>query len=55
MATKNDITGDLIQSKPSKTYSDNWEKIFGKSTNQTTTKIEQDLVETTKSRSKAKE
>jgi len=31
MATKNDITGDSIQSKgPSKEYSDNWDKIFGK-------------------------
>lgn len=31
MATKNDVTGDSIQTKaPSKAYSDNWEKIFGK-------------------------
>jgi hypothetical protein len=31
MATKNDVTGDSIRSKlPSKAYSDNWERIFGK-------------------------
>ena len=29
MTTKNDITGDSIQTKPpSKAYSDNWDKIF---------------------------
>tara|TARA_B110000285_G_scaffold178506_1_gene200760 strand:+ start:864 stop:1046 length:183 start_codon:yes stop_codon:yes gene_type:complete len=32
MTTKNDITGDSIQSRHSgqKKYADNWEKIFGK-------------------------
>lgn len=31
MATKNDITGDSIRSKgTNKSYSDNWELIFGK-------------------------
>lgn len=31
MATKNDVTGDTIQSKmPSKAYTDNWDAIFGK-------------------------
>jgi hypothetical protein len=31
MATKNDVTGDSIRSKlPSKAYSDNWDRIFGK-------------------------
>jgi hypothetical protein len=32
MASKNDITGDSIQSKHSnqKKYAENWEKIFGK-------------------------
>ena len=32
MTSKNDITGDSIQSKHSnqKKYADNWEKIFGK-------------------------
>lgn len=30
MATKNDITGDNIQSRVSnKKYQDNWEKVFG--------------------------
>lgn len=34
MATKNDVTGDSIQSKiPSKEYSDNWDRIFGKKEN----------------------
>ena len=31
MATKNDITGDALKSKPaSQKYRDNWERIFGK-------------------------
>ena len=31
MATKNDVTGDTIQSRTNnKKYSDNWDKIFGK-------------------------
>lgn len=31
MATKNDVTGDTIQTKlPSDAYRQNWEKIFGK-------------------------
>ena len=31
MVTKNDVTGDVIQSKvSSKAYVDNWEAIFGK-------------------------
>lgn len=31
MVSKNDITGDTIQTKsPSDLYRDNWEKIFGK-------------------------
>lgn len=31
MASKNDITGDLIKSKPgSNKYRDNWDRIFGK-------------------------
>ena len=33
MATKNDITGDSIQSKvdgDNKTYADSWERIWGK-------------------------
>jgi hypothetical protein len=30
MATKNDITGDQLKSKPqSEKYRDNWERIFG--------------------------
>tara|TARA_B100000497_G_C7265438_1_gene187044 strand:- start:171 stop:362 length:192 start_codon:yes stop_codon:yes gene_type:complete len=35
MVSKNDITGDSIQSKHTsqKKYSDNWEKIFGKKEN----------------------
>lgn len=33
MATKNDITGDVIKTKgPSKAYADNWDRIFGKTT-----------------------
>lgn len=32
MATRNDITGDKIQSKvPSQAYKDNYDRIFGKS------------------------
>lgn len=31
MSTRNDITGDSIQTKPtSQKYRDNWERIFGK-------------------------
>jgi hypothetical protein len=31
LATKNDVTGDTIQSRTNnKKYSDNWDKIFGK-------------------------
>ena len=31
MVTKNEITGDKIQTKPTtKEYSDNWDRIFGK-------------------------
>jgi len=30
MAARNDITGDSIQTKPSKAYEENYEKIFGK-------------------------
>jgi len=31
MATKNDVTGDTIQSRTnSKQYAENWSKIFGK-------------------------
>jgi hypothetical protein len=31
MATKNDVTGDTIQSRTnSKQYAENWDKIFGK-------------------------
>ena len=30
MASKNDITGDLIQSIPTKQYSDNYDAIFRK-------------------------
>lgn len=38
MASKNDITGDSIQTKISsdnKKYADNWEKIFGKKKDKT--------------------
>lgn len=31
MATKNDVTGDSIRSRlPSQSYSDGWDRIFGK-------------------------
>lgn len=30
MATKNDVTGDLIQSKPSQLYADRFDAIFRK-------------------------
>lgn len=30
MATRNDVTGDEIRTRSSKTYADNWERIFGK-------------------------
>jgi hypothetical protein len=37
MATKNDVTGDSIQSKmPSKAYTDNWDAIFGKNKKEAT-------------------
>jgi len=54
MATKNDITGDAIRSKPSRAYSDNWEKIFGKTTNRTHTQVEKNMAQATEGRVKAK-
>lgn len=31
MTSRNDVTGDKIQTKPTtKEYADNWDKIFGK-------------------------
>ena len=33
MASKNDVTGDLIQSIPTKQYSDNYDAIFRKDIN----------------------
>lgn len=39
MATKNDITGDSLKSKPaSQKYRDNWERIFGKKKRKTSDK-----------------
>lgn len=54
MATKNDITGDVIRSKPSRAYSDNWEKIFGKDNQRASSEATKDMAEATESRSKKK-
>jgi hypothetical protein len=35
MATTNPITGDKIQTKPSKKYADNYDAIFGKKDKET--------------------
>ena len=54
MTAKNDITGDAIRSKPSRAYSDNWEKIFGNSNQQIAAQNSQNVVEAIKGRGKKK-
>jgi len=54
VTAKNDITGDMIQSKSSRAYSDNWEKIFGKTTSRTHTQVEKNMAQATEGRVKAK-
>ena len=54
MTAKNDITGDAIRSKPSRAYSDNWEKIFGTRTSKTNAKVEKNMAQATEGRVKTK-
>ena len=54
MTAKNDITGDAIRSKPSRAYSDNWEKIFGTATITTNTQTEKNMAQAIEGRVKKK-
>ena len=54
MSTKNDITGDVIQSRPSKAYSNNWEKIFAKQNSKTSAEDKKNVGQVAKGRSRKK-
>ena len=54
MTAKNDITGDAIRSKPSRAYSDNWEKIFGNTNDTTCSQSKKNMAQATEGRVKTK-